>query len=187
MSTSIIACVTTLVKFKPWYNKFMNEPLPQLSEKTVKEMTILRNGHLPVFYAYIHVLREKGWPLRAIAEALDVSRTTVSNWDKKSSRITNVPSNIQDLPQNLPKKVKSVYLDYMIPLDEQNKMKSLTEKASKVRRYTDRNSPARKAAEELEQIILQHKEKGASLSDIAEACGVTRRAVAQRINKYRDQ
>ena len=59
----------------------------------------------------------------------------------------------------------------------------LAREASKVRRFTDPDAPSRDAAKELEELLHYHKERGASLNTLKVACGVSRRAIAQRLEK----
>lgn len=158
--------------------------LPRLSRDTVNRLKDLRDqDDKQPFYALVVSLRKNRWPLRAIAEALGVSRSIVNIWETKLDERTPVPV-AEDLPEVINEQVKPIYMRYTIPEDEAVELYLLTQKASRVRRFTAVDSPARKAAKELEERLYHHRKAGASLNNLRIACGVSRRAVAQRLEKY---
>lgn len=155
--------------------------LDNLSPQTVNQLTKLRESDRDSFYRTVASLRLNGWPLRAIATPLGVSRSIVAMWEKKANSTDNLPTT-EPLPER-PEKKPVVKETYEIEDDQQQVMYNLAREASMVRRYTDLNSPSRRAARELEDLLHHHSEQGASLSQLAKACGVSRRAVAQRLEK----
>ena len=157
--------------------------LPRLSRETVNRLKDLREeDNKQPFYALVVALRRNKWPLRAIAEALGVSRSIVNIWETKLDPRTPIPKS-EELPQVINEKVKPIYLRYTLTEDEAIELAVLTKQAQGVRRHTGQDSPARRAAERLEELLHQHREKGASLNTLRVACGVSRRAVAQRLEK----
>lgn len=156
--------------------------LPTLSQPTIDHLIYLRENNSDQFYALVASLRNNKWPLRAIADPLKVSRSIVSDWQKKAQQDQVLPVSEQ-LPPIVPKQVKSVYARYTLTEQQQNELRELAGTASRVRRYTDKNAPSRLAAQRLEELLHEHKENGASLSQLARACGVTRRAISQRLEK----
>lgn len=159
--------------------------LPQLSETTIDHLERLRAENPTKFYALVASLRSRRWPLRAISDGLGVSRSIVSIWEKKGldSPDPKVEVLAEDMPAELPQKIRPVYSSYTLSEDDKKELFDLAREASTVRRFTDPNAPSRKAASELEGKLHAHRESGASLADLARACGVSRRAVAQRLEK----
>lgn len=157
--------------------------LPELSDGTVKKLLKLRDKEdKEEFYQHIASLRRNSWPLRAIAEPLGVSRSIVNIWETKIDPLAKLPETEQ-LPQLISEQVKPIYSKYELTDEEKQELWGLAREASKVRRYTDPESPSRAAAKKLEDLLHEHKAKGASLNTLKNACGVSRRAIAQRLEK----
>jgi len=70
-----------------------------------------------------------------------------------------------------------------ISTQDEKRIAELAPEASLVRRFTAQDSPTRAAALELEDLLWHYKELGVTLNDLAKAAGVTRRAIAQRLEK----
>lgn len=157
------------------------QELPKLHESTVRKLKELRATDTAAFYLMVKSLRENKWPLRAIATPLGVSRSAVADWETKASE--NAPLPEAEEMTKVAKSLRPLYQKVDIPEDSAKTMYSLAREASKVRRYTDYASPSRLAARELETLLHFYKDQGASLSDLADVCGVTRRAIAQRLEK----
>lgn len=156
--------------------------LPELSEVTVNILRDLREGDRQHFYAYIVSLRANHWPLRAIATPLGVSRTAVQRWQKLFDASVHVPVT-EELPEVLPRRVNTSYIRMKLTSEQEEELNKLAHEASKVRRYTDPNAQSRRDAETLEALLKEYKEEGASLGQLASACGVSRSAIAQRLRK----
>jgi hypothetical protein len=156
--------------------------LPELSLETIARLKYLRDADRPSFYEYVASLRKNKWPLRAISVPLGVSRSIVQIWEHKVPENTPLPDSEQ-LPRAIDDQVKPIYLRYELTDDESTELYVLAREASKVRRFTDQDSPSRNAAKELEEKLHYHKERGASLNTLKVACGVSRRAIAQRLEK----
>jgi hypothetical protein len=157
--------------------------LPELSESTIQRLLELRSMEdKEEFYLHIASLRRNSWPLRAIAEPLGVSRSIVNIWETKIDPLAPLPE-VEALPKQISEQVKPIYSKYELSEEDSRKLWHLAREASKVRRYTDPDSPSREAARELEDLLHYHKERGASLNTLKNACGVSRRAVAQRLEK----
>ncbi|QFG12201.1 helix-turn-helix DNA binding domain [Arthrobacter phage Racecar] len=157
--------------------------LPTLSEDTVEQLQTLRKTDKTAFHAYVKALRVAGWPLRAIAEPLKVSTTAVNDWEKKYTPDTLLPP-VEALPLVEPKERVNRSKVYVLTTEEETELASLTNQASTVRRYTDRNAPSREAARRLESMLHTYRERGVSLTKLAAACGVSRTAIAQRLKKW---
>lgn len=146
----------------------INKFTPEYSEKL---RSLYKSGQSDELICHVKALRESGWPLSIVSEAVGVSKTSISKWSIKESEDIPVETPDYDLPHEL------------TPFEVQN-LSLLTQKASTVRRHTSPNAPSRSAALALEKSIIAHKANGVSISDIARACGVTRRAINQRLDKY---
>lgn len=156
--------------------------LPELSPETVERLKTLRDTDRTAFYAYVASLRQNKWPLRAISVPLGVSRSIVQIWEHKVPDNATLPTTEQ-LPRAIDEQVKPIYLRYELTDEESTQLYVLAREASKVRRFTDQDSPSRDAARELEDLLHYHKDRGASLNTLKVACGVSRRAIAQRLEK----
>lgn len=156
--------------------------LPELSSETVAKLKHLRDTDRNSFYEYVASLRKNKWPLRAISQPLGVSRSIVQIWENKVPTNADLPDT-EPLPKAIDEQVKPIYLRYELSDEESTRMYVLAREASKVRRFTDADSPARDAAKELEDLLHYHKDRGASLNTLKVACGVSRRAIAQRLEK----
>lgn len=145
------------------------------------------------FHAFLLALREKKWPYRAIGDVFGVTRAAVRSWYVQAasdpfnfSRAEAMldGEDVPSLPPNTrgstarPKKLVPE-----VSPEDQEKIQDLTAQARVVKRWTPENSPARAAAFELETLLHHHAGRGVPVSRLAQYAGVTRRAVAQRIEK----
>jgi hypothetical protein len=157
--------------------------LPSLSPDTVNKLMALRDTDKDSFYALVWVLRAINWPLRAIAEPLGVSRTAVQGWERKATAEPPLPE-AETMPTPPPKERTSGTPKKNLSDEECQTLRKLADEASTVRRYTDENAPARRSAALLESKIYTYRIKGITLTQLAEACGVSRSAIAQRLRKF---
>lgn len=163
----------------------------QLSAHFVNNMNTMRESQSNQFYLNIVSLHKNGWSLQDIASSFDVSKSAVANWEKKGKKVTDqftamvgIPiKNVEkpELPSKAPKPEP-----VSIPIDAQQTILKLAQMASKVSRNTPGDAPSRKAAAELEDILRYYKDQGVSYSKLAAAAGVTRRAIAQRLEKNKN-
>lgn len=141
------------------------------------------------FYSYLVALREKGWPLRALAEPLGVSRAAVLSWEKETTTMTLTDMSRYPLPElpldshAQPFYPKKIVPD--IPKKDVPELIQLQKQAKKVTRWTPEGHPTKLAAKELEEKILFYaNQRKVPVASIARHLGVTRRAIAQRIEKH---
>mgnify|MGYP001608982921 CR=1 FL=1 len=144
------------------------------------------------FHAYLLELREAGWPLRAIAEPLNVSRAAVMSWQRKAEaehltrNITGRNPLVPVLPLSAhaqPYYAKKITPD--IPKKDLPELLQLHRQAKKVTRWTSEDNEYRQAARQLEERILFYaNQRKGPVASIAKHLGVTRRAIAQRIEKH---
>lgn len=155
--------------------------LPTLPQETTTQLVALKGTSPEEFYALVFALRTEGWPLRAIGEPFGVSRTAVQGWEQKYNPETPLPE-VPELPVR--EKIKIVKDKYVLSPEECQTLLDLATLASSVRRFTDENAPSRKAAEELEQYLIEYSTMGVSRADLARAAGVSDSSIKQRLRKY---
>src|SRR5213595_3111844 len=160
----------------------MTKPnLPSLPKDIQTQLVSLKEYNKDEFFALVKALRLANWPLRAIAEPFDTSRTAVSAWEKKytGSSLPQVP----EIPE--PKRKDRTSLNKHKELSEEEiaDLLRLTKDASKVRRYTDANDPSRKSAELLESKLVTYSNTGYSRAKLAGYCQVSPSSIAQRLRK----
>lgn len=157
--------------------------LPELPKETADKLVALKGSNPEEFHALIKALRNEGWPLRAIATPFAVSRTAVMDWEKKCHPEATLPE-VPEVPLAAPKDRVNSSKKYELSPGEIIKLSTLTESASKVRRYTDQNAPSRQAARELEELLIEYSNKGISRTQLAQYCGVSDSAIKQRLRKH---
>lgn len=157
--------------------------LPELPAEIITELKNLRRDDQPALYAYVSSLRKNNWPLRSIATPLGVSRTAVMRWSQYYDGSVPQPPT-ESLPVAPTRQANTVYAKVVLTKDQKKQLYTLAQEASKVRRYTDPIAQSRKDANQLEQLLLKYTKEGASLGQLALACGVSRSSIAQRLRKY---
>ena len=157
--------------------------LPELPEDVTAKLVALRVSNPEEFYALVKALRLECWPLRAIGTPFGVSRTAVQGWEAKY-RGTPLP-NVPKLPVQPVKDRKNNSKKIELSAEEAQNLRELTDTASTVRRFTDRNAPARRAASELEALLIQYSNRGVSRKQLAAYCGVSDSAIKQRLRKHK--
>lgn len=166
-----------------------NADLPEDAANLLRE---LRAEDRNEFHAFLLALREKRWPYRAIGDVFGVTRAAVKSWCVQAAKdpfnYTRAEVMLQHVPALPPTtrgslaKPRRLVAD--VPSDDQQRIFDLTAQARVVKRWTPENSPARDAARELEKLLhFYAKERKVPIARLARYAGVTRRAVAQRIEK----
>jgi len=154
-----------------------------LPEKTASELVALRESDTDLFYVAIKALTNEKWSLRAIAEAIGVSFTSVQKWktlaDPEHYAVTiDIPEVPQKLKASSSRPSKP---EVSISTSDQNRIQELIPQAAMVRGRTPQDSPYREAARELEDLLFKYKEQDVSYKTLSELAGVSRRAIAQRL------
>lgn len=157
--------------------------LPTLPQDTTEKLLALKGTNSGDFYALVKALRNEGWPLRAIAAPFAVSRTAAQGWEKKYQAETPLPE-VPALPLPPRQERKNSSKKYTLNLDQIQELQHLANLASIVRRYTDRNAPSRKAAADLEALLIEYSEQGVSRTQLAKYCGVSDSSIKQRLRKH---
>lgn len=151
-----------------------------LPEETANELITLRKEDTEEFYAFIKGLTSAGWSLRSIANAIGVSFTSVQKWKTLAAQETTRA--IPEVPQRFKAtSSKPVKPEVHIPSSDKTRIQELIPQAAMVRGRTPQDSPYREAARELEDILFKYKELDASYKTLSQIAGVSRRAIAQRL------
>jgi hypothetical protein len=166
-----------------------NADLPQDTADLLKK---LRENDIPEFHAFLLALREKRWPYRAVGDVFGVTRAAVRAWYVQAAsdpfnfaRAEVLVEHAPDLPAaTRGSGVRPKRLIPDVPPEDQERIRELTAQARVVKRWTPEDSPARAAAFELERLLhFYASERRVPVVRLAKYAGVTRRAVAQRIEK----
>lgn len=131
----------------------------------------------------LYMLHTAGWSLQAIGEALDpeVPRSTVHVWVQSAAALApRIYS--KALPRLVPQhRVRTV--SPSIPAATRDKIGMLAPLARRYRAKTSPNSLYAQANAELSEICVGLYERGVPVQDLAEAAGVTYRAMLRRVEK----
>jgi DNA-binding transcriptional MerR regulator len=155
--------------------------LPQAQADRLK--ALYSSGDRPALKAYIGALRAQGWPLRAIGEPLDLPRSTIQYFEKSADQTADTSS----IPLS-PKAIetagtKTVRWRTHIPAEQRPMLRELADKAKRVRSTTPQDSELRQASDRLDSLIQHYLDRMVPVTEIAEAMGVTHRAVNARIER----
>lgn len=171
----------------------MTKSLAVLPEDTAQDLREAKENNQKLFLGMVYQLAEAGWPHRAIAEPFGVSRASAGNWLSKATQDISVLdlsyAKIPSVPVTThgqsykPKRIKPD-----VPQKDIDLMRDLAEQAKQVTRWTPPNSPLRVATAKLEEKLVYYTQtRKVPVAVIARHLGVTRRAIAQRIEKYKDK
>lgn len=154
--------------------------LHTLPENTAQELITLRQSDIEEFYAFIKGLTDAGWSLRSIGEAIGTSFTSIQKWKNMAAQETT--HEIPEVPQRFKaSSSKPVKPEVHISSSDQERILELIPQAAMVRGRTPKDSPYRAAAIELEDLLFKYKEQDVSYKRLSELAGVSRRAIAQRL------
>jgi len=161
-----------------------------LPEDTAETLRRVRDESTTEFYAYVLALRAKRWPLRALGDVFGVTRVAAKAWETRAKQSAEAVKLAEDLDvPNLPLNargngVKPRKLVPDVPQEDRQYIRDLANKAKDVRRWTPEDSEAREAAKKLEKLLYDYAyKKNVPVTRLAEHAGVSRRAVAQRLEK----
>lgn len=140
-----------------------------------------RTNDPALLHAYVALLHERGWTFDDIARPLGVSRSIVGQW-KRCANTTPVLPDAPYKPKPLTGAIKKIVPD-LAPEDQEIIQKTAA-LARKRTRWSRKDSPETKAAEQLEMLIRYHVlGRGVPTSRFAEVAGVSRRAIMQRLEE----
>ena len=155
--------------------------LPEAEAKILKELRA--SGDKDALRSKVAALRAQKWTLRTIADAVGVSRTTIQDWERGAPQSDEPPDATLS-----PKAIetagdKTVRWRSHIKRVDKERLARLAPQAQKVRSQTPAESPLRQAADLLDLTIVYYIERMTAITEIAEAMGVTHRAVKARLER----
>lgn len=163
------------------------------AELPASEAEILRDlrerGETRQLHGRVLALRNQSWPLRAIADVIGVSRMSVQIWGRDAVEDPELVElagtlDVPPLPDNARgSRVTGRKMKVDVPPKDRDRLKELAVSARQVRRWTPPNAPERVASHELDRRVLTYLNRGVTAMDIARAAGVTRRAIAARLER----
>lgn len=174
-------------------NRKTNAALPESEKQRLLELR--NNPDQRGLRERVVALRYAGWPLRAIGEAVNVSRMSVHVWQsmveenpdavKRVEQIKDVPTLPMDA-RGSGVTVRKINID--VPQTDRERLKQLANKAKTVRRWSAEDSEERKASDELDKLVIKYVEKrGVKPMTVARHAGVTRRAIMARLERIHDR
>lgn len=151
------------------------------------EIALLQNltGHELSIRA--KMLYDAGWTLRSIGEAFDPprARSTVRYWINAPAPIASVYTGLPTAPTPTLATLGTTYSKPRRPLtaDEAKRIKELAPSARKFRATMGSGHPSAKSNRELTELCVRlHHEDRVTIGDLAEAAGVSYRAMARRVS-----
>jgi hypothetical protein len=136
------------------------------------------------------LLHEAGWSFSILGKSIDRPKTTVHFWVKNAQRdltLTRqpVPRPFLPLKASLPfsKGLRTRFISPKVPPDLRPLLRELSPPSRRYRARTPKNSPLAQANEQLTDLAVRLRLQGVPTADIAEAAGVSYRAMARRIAK----
>jgi len=159
----------------------------RLPEDEVRFLSSLPDEMLP---PRLRALWEAGWSLAVIANSLKPARpkSTVHFWVKNAKSEeqrrpvppTPPKSLTSTAPLNNAPRMRSI--SPSVPPELRPQLKQLADLSKRYRAKTPSNSPLAIANKELTAIAKELRDRGVPAADIAEAAGVTYRAMARRLS-----
>lgn len=168
------------------------DTLPDDISRTLKEMGGGSDRYAQdLVNAYLSRLYDLGWPYRHLSAEYGSTHQTIVNRIKKhresddpvsDGKVAELPlavhrRTVREEPEPAPKR-------YTLPDSVRGRLGELQEVASRRRKLTPRDSDVVQAADELVRTITEEMEKGATMSSIADAMGVTVATVRNRLGRY---
>ena len=153
-----------------------------LPESEVALLTSLRNDDL---YARVAALYQAGWPLRAIGEAFSPvkARSSVSNMVEKAVHIANLPEVLAPTLATPPEYVPVRPVSPGISSADLAQIAALAPRARKFRAGMSSAHRVAVANQQLTDLCLSLFEKDVTIRELADAAGVTYRAMAKRLGR----
>lgn len=136
------------------------------------------------------LLHEAGWSFAILGRSINRSKTTIHFWVKNAKRDSTliqqpVPRPFLPLKASLPfsKGLRTRSISPKVPPDLRPLLRELSLQSRRYRARTPKNSPLAQANEQLTDLAVRLRLQGVPTADIAEAAGVSYRAMARRIAK----
>ncbi|MDD4866190.1 MAG: sigma factor-like helix-turn-helix DNA-binding protein [Mycobacterium sp.] len=157
-------------------------PVPDEFAEALRQMRAAKDHRLNTV---LLLARDTGWTLQTLGDALGLSRERVRQlaecaYDCPTAELPTIPP-LPPRPRTLPPPPPP-----KPTIDEPTaiRLRELQELARTVNGVTPADSPARRASEELAELMADLVGKDITQSDIARACGISASAVRFRIGRH---
>lgn len=167
---------------------------PVLPDTESERLTALRGGEdRSSLYAYVLALRQAGWPLRAIADPVGVSRMGVKLWEDTAKKLElQAAATALDVPKpplmSVGSGVSAARRTIDVPQRDRQRLYDLQQLARLVRQSTPAGAPSRLASDELDGLLVKYVEiRGVQPMVVARHAGVTRRAIVARLERLHER
>jgi len=178
---------------------FLNDGIANLYNKMVSEKTLLSKDEVnfikslerPEAESRLRALWEAGWSLSILGESMDPPRpkTTIHFWVKRAEpreQRRDIPSPpprtlTTSVPTRNAPRLRSV--SPSVPPDMKPRLRELATLAKRYRARTLPDSPLAQANRDLTAMAIALRSMGVPTAAIAEAAGVSYRAMARRLSK----
>lgn len=156
--------------------------LPDEEVAYIKQLTFKKRD------SRLALLHEAGWSFASLGTSIDVPKTTVHFWVRNASKDPQLLK--RPIPQphlSLPKTLSNGYplrtraITPKVPPSVRPRLRELSQKSRRYRAKSPADSPVAQANKELTTLALNLRSQGVPTSDIADAAGVSYRAMARRI------
>lgn len=138
-------------------------------------------------HSRLAALHARGWSLSQLATSLQPPRpkTTVHFWVRNAAPPPPTAPPIPAPPASAPRNSHTRSISPKVPPDQRPILASLSLQARRYRSGTPDSSPTARANQELTIRALQLRDFGVPTAEIADAAGVSYRAMAKRIRNAR--
>lgn len=140
--------------------------------------------------ARLAMLHRSGWSLSALGRSLSVPKTTIHFWVRNSTSDPSldrraIPAPPLPITASVPslRAPRTRSISPKVPPTLRPRLKELGVQARRYRARTPFNSPIAQANRELTRLAIELRHRGVPTSDIADAAGVSYRAMARRISQ----
>jgi hypothetical protein len=173
--------------FKTLYNRIMLNP-PKLPIEEVIYISTLTRSEME---SRLRALWKAGWSLGVIGSSLSpaVPKTTIHFWVRKALDVKQLKAVPLPPPKSLTTSVPTKHAPRLksispgVPPEIRIRLRELSALSKRYRAKTPPTSPLAQANNELTQIARQLRNRGVPTATIAEAAGVTYRAMARRLSQ----
>ena len=172
---------------KTQYNRTMLNP-PKLPIEEVMFLSTLTRSEME---SRLRGLWKAGWSLGVIGSSLSpaVPKTTIHFWVRRALDVKQLRALPLPPPKSLTTSVPTKHAPRLrsvspgVPPELKTRLRELSALSKRYRAKTSPTSPLAQANNELTQIARQLKNRGVPTAAIAEAAGVTYRAMARRLSQ----
>jgi hypothetical protein len=158
---------------------------PELPASEIDFLNSLAISHRDSRLAVLH---EAGWSFAVLAKALNKPKTTIHFWTKHAIKDPTMSLNPIPRPTTsitsafpVPYSVRVRTISPKVPPDIRPRLRELSLLSRRYRARTPYNSPIAVANREMTSLAVNLYAKGVPTADIANAAGVSYRAMARRI------